>query len=526
MSIGEHRLALPAGYALGKYHFIEVLGSGGFGITYLAEDRSLNRRVAIKELLPNDIATRIDGTTVAAKTKGDEESLEWARERFVNEGRALAACEHPNVVHVYEIIESNGTAYMVTKYEEGCSLEKWLRDLGRAPDETELRGILMPLLSGLEKVHTAGFLHRDIKPENIYITTGGRPLLLDFGSARQAVSNRSMAMTSIVTSGYAPFEQYYEDGNQGPWRDIYALGAVVYRAVTGKKPPESTRRLKDDPCEKLSARFAGQFSPGFLRAIDRALSVNETKRPQSIGEWRGMLGDDQSEAATILQKKQPHRQPGPADWIRRRPWAGPAAIAAVVAAVALIWGSSRPKPVPPEDHKKILPHATATPVADSGSTPAPPGPVQKPTPQPPPGPQDSPAPQPAPTPDAAPDTTLDSRIIGSWQTGSTRTKRAHLDLWANGCWQVWGPVNDSGTFTASNGRLRQFSDITQQWQEASYQFEDDTLVILSPLGSATWHRTGTTSDGKSTTQKHRSGSQEHESTGREILNHFIRGRGF
>src|SRR5208283_5191849 len=104
---------------------------------------------------------RIDGTTVAAKTKGDEESLEWARGRFVNEGRALAACEHPNVVHVYEIIEANGTAYMVTKYEEGCSLEKWLLDLGRAPDESELNKILMPLLSGLEKVHAAGFLHRD-----------------------------------------------------------------------------------------------------------------------------------------------------------------------------------------------------------------------------------------------------------------------------------------------------------------------------------------------------------------------------
>src|ERR1700722_7203811 len=103
----------------------------------------------------------------------------------------------------------------------------------------------MPLLSGLERVPDAGFLHRDIKPDNIYLTTNGRPVLLDFGSARQAVSNRSMAMTSIVTSGYAPFEQYYEDGNQGPWSDIYALGAVMYRAIVGKKPPESTRRLKD-----------------------------------------------------------------------------------------------------------------------------------------------------------------------------------------------------------------------------------------------------------------------------------------
>ena len=127
MSIGDHRLALPAGYELGKYRFQEILGSGGFGITYLAEDRMLSRKVAIKELLPNDIATRVDGTTVAAKTKSEEENLTWARERFVNEGRALAACDHANVVHVYEMVEANGTAYMVTKYEEGRSLEpRWL----------------------------------------------------------------------------------------------------------------------------------------------------------------------------------------------------------------------------------------------------------------------------------------------------------------------------------------------------------------------------------------------------------------
>jgi serine/threonine protein kinase len=289
MNAEQHVLALPAGYQLGKYLFKGVLGSGGFGITYLAEDITLNRKVAVKEMLPNDFATRIDGTTVVAKTESEKGNLAWARTRFVDEGRALAACDHPNVVNVYEMIEANGTAYMVTKYEEGCSLERWLRDLGRPPSESELRGILAPLLSGLERVHRAGFLHRDIKPDNIYLTTDGRPVLLDFGSARQAITSRSIVMTSIVSTGYAPFEQYHEDGKQGPWSDIYALGAVMYRAITGSKPPEAVRRLQNDPCQKLAISYAGRYDARFLTAIDQALSVNESQRPQSIADWRNMM---------------------------------------------------------------------------------------------------------------------------------------------------------------------------------------------------------------------------------------------
>jgi serine/threonine protein kinase len=350
--IGEqHVLALPAGYELGKYRLQGVLGSGGFGITYLAEDTTLHRRVAIKEMLPNEFATRIDGTTVVAKTTSEKANLDWARARFVDEGRALAACDHPNVINVYEMIEANGTAYMVTKYEEGSSLERWLADLGRTPTESELRGILMPLLSGLERVHRAGFLHRDIKPDNIYLTTDGRPVLLDFGSARQAITSRSMVMTSIVSAGYAPFEQYHQEGNQGVWSDIYALGAVLYRAITDGKPPDAVRRLQNDSCAKLATAYAGRYSPSFLTAIDNALKVNEARRPQSLSEWREMMdaGGKPPSATEVTPAPlvEPAATKAPDAFLFMR--GHPKQIAAYAAIVVLIaigsWFYTRPKPV-------------------------------------------------------------------------------------------------------------------------------------------------------------------------------------
>src|SRR3984893_9649446 len=302
MKTEQHLMALPEGYQLDRYVIEGVLGSGGFGITYLAEDTMLGRRVAIKELLPGDFATRVGNATVAAKGRdSDHENFEWARKRFLEEGRALAACKHPNVVDVYGAFAANGTAYLVTAYEEGQDLERWLRGLGRPPTETELSGILWPLLSGLERVHEAGFMHRDIKPENIYLTAGGRPVLLDFGSARQAIGSRSRILTAVITAGYAPFEQYHEGGQQGPWTDIYALGAVMHRAITGKKPLEAAARVMGkDPYQSLTAIYGRRDSATFLKGLERALRIKASERPQNIAQWRALIGENPSVETTKL----------------------------------------------------------------------------------------------------------------------------------------------------------------------------------------------------------------------------------
>jgi hypothetical protein len=286
------RLALPENFRLGRYRIGSQLGAGAFGITYLAQDLDLQRPVAIKELLPTNIAARFTDGEVGAHTESDEDDWAWAQRRFFDEAQAIAACEHPNVLHVYEIFAAQGTVYMVTRYEKGCDLEAWLKGMERPPGEAELSALLWQLLAGLGAVHRGGFLHRDIKPGNIYMTDRGRPLLIDFGSARQKITHKSLDLTRVVTPGYAPFEQYVEDSHQGPFTDLYAVGAVMYRAITGKRPPDApTRQLskRNDACLRLAQEYRGQFRLEFLESIDEALANEAADRPPTAQAWRQRL---------------------------------------------------------------------------------------------------------------------------------------------------------------------------------------------------------------------------------------------
>ena len=282
--------ALPQGYRLQEYELVRVLGFGGFGMTYLGFDHNLDKPVAIKEYLPSDIATRTVDRSVAAQASEFRGDFQWGLERFVDEARTLARFDHRHIIKVYRFFEAHGTAYIVMEYAEGETLSAHLERKGSL-SEAELKAILYPLLDGLAVVHGADFLHRDIKPGNIVLRdVDGSPVLLDFGSARQAIGAKSRSVTSIVTPGYAPIEQYSSRGHQGAWTDLYALGGVCYRALTGDVPEDATDRVRDDPLVPVSQRCAGRASASFLSAVDWALSVDEGDRPQGVGAWRAAIG--------------------------------------------------------------------------------------------------------------------------------------------------------------------------------------------------------------------------------------------
>ena len=296
----ENHLALTPGYRLEHFQIERVLGKGGFGITYVAIDTQLRKRVAIKELLPDSIATRIDGFTVVPQSSSLRENWDWARERFLEEAQNLASFSHPAIVEVHRLIEANGTVYMVMDFIDGESYEARLRRIGKEPDQASLMAVMGPILDGLQEVHAKTLLHRDIKPENILISSRGQPVLIDFGSARSSLG-ATMTMTSIVTHGYSPIEQYQTKGRMGPWTDVYALGAVMCRAMTGEKPPVAADRIVEEDFHWVSHRRLVGYSELFLRSVDWALRVKAPDRPQTVESWRITLEGSFLEPAPVQE---------------------------------------------------------------------------------------------------------------------------------------------------------------------------------------------------------------------------------
>jgi len=286
--------ALPVGTRLHEFEIVGLIGIGGFGIVYQAYDHSLQRTVALKEYMPSALAVHTPTIHVTLRAERHAETFQAGLRSFVNEARLLAAFDHPSLVKVYQFWEANGTAYMVMPFYRGPTLKQVLRERATPPDEMWLTNLLAALLDALELLHGERCYHRDIAPDNILILADGRPLLLDFGAARRAIAGKADVFTVILKQDYAPVEQYADIPSmvQGPWTDIYALGANVCLAITGKPPPPAVSRMVADPQVPLALQAAGRYSPRFLNAIDQALAVRPDDRPQSVARLRTLLGID------------------------------------------------------------------------------------------------------------------------------------------------------------------------------------------------------------------------------------------
>jgi len=268
-----------------------VLGVGGFGITYLAFDEVLEMVVAVKEYLPNDIAVRkTDGDTIQPLSSGDgAQDFEYGLERFLQEARTLAKFErHPNIVRVRTFFQENGTGYLVMNFYEGRTLAEYLDVQNGFIPEDEALLIVDQILDGLGAVHEEGILHRDIDPNNVYLADDGTVVLLDFGAARTAVGERTQSMSVVLKRGYAPHEQYHSYGDQGPWTDVYACSATLYRALTGYKPPEAAARILDDDLAPPNA-LVPSLSDAANEAIIEGLAIRPDDRPQSVGAFAELL---------------------------------------------------------------------------------------------------------------------------------------------------------------------------------------------------------------------------------------------
>lgn len=294
----------PESILSGRYIIGKVLGFGGFGITYIAWDSVLEKKVAVKEYLPSDFATRMPGQTYVSVYEGEkEEQFKSGLRSFIEESQRLAKFNSVDgIVNIYDSFAENGTAYIIMEYLDGRTLKSILKEKGKIPYQ-EAIGYALPVLYALENVHKAGIIHRDIAPDNIFITNDGKVKLLDFGAARYATTLHSKSLSVILKPGYAPEEQYRTRGNQGPWTDVYAMAATLYRAVTGVIPEDSLERTANDTVKEPS-KLGIKLPQNIENAIMNALNIKAEDRIQSAKEFADALaGEIELERVIIKQKK-------------------------------------------------------------------------------------------------------------------------------------------------------------------------------------------------------------------------------
>ena len=289
-SAKKHPMALrPESILNGRYILGRVLGQGGFGITYIAQDYQTKERVAVKEYFPTEFAGRTNGTHVQIYSEEREAGFAYGKAQFLEEARTLAAVTgSENIVRIHSYFEENGTAYFTMDYVEGLPLDEYLKTRGAHLKAAEAAALLLPLMGALDTVHRKGIVHRDIAPDNIIISPEGKARLIDFGAARYSTGEKSKSLDVILKHGFAPMEQYTRRGRQGPWTDVYAMAATYYFALTGKVPPDAIERIAEDTLEPPSA-LGSDLSAGEEQVLLKGLAVQAPERWQTMGEFRAAL---------------------------------------------------------------------------------------------------------------------------------------------------------------------------------------------------------------------------------------------
>lgn len=463
------------------------LGAGGFAITYLGWDIRLARRIAIKEYMPSGMASRsLDSSLVVPHGGSAKDDFNYGLERFLDEARMVAQFDgHPGIIAVTNFFPAHGTAYLVMEYLEGTTLKDYLKNHGGRLAFDEALGIMTPVMDALRELHRVNVLHRDISPDNIYITTAGLVKLLDFGAARQALRDRSQRLSVILKVGYAPEEQYRSTGNQGPWTDLYAVGATFYHLLTGSIPPPSIDRLAEDTIQLPSA-LGSDIPPAAEQALMTALAVKATYRYPTIQDFQAAIGVAQTGQRV---PPPPHPEPGPDPQKFARtlpPWAMPAAGAGVIVLAVLsgflIFHRQPGQPSTNGQPGAQPSTAAAQPIAQPSNS------LTNSNPY---------SPNAAPSPADVPEE-VDSRLIGTW-VATVPTPNGPLNM-------RFRPTNagkyrtqlrlgavplptDTGTFHALNGIWSRFGH-NGVFDHGTYAFNSSSEVTFTTtLGApVTYHR--------------------------------------
>ncbi len=293
-------LALPEGTVLaGQFIIDEVLGQGGFGITYKAIDHKSGEKVAIKEYYPDTMVSRSE-TTVIPYTGEREENFKYGLSCFLREAETLAKyVDNDGIVSIRSYFEENGTAYFVMDFVEGVSFDQYIKDEGGKIEYEDAKNVLLPIIDALAAVHKDGIVHRDVTPDNIFITKDGAVKLLDFGAARYSIGDKSRSLDVVLKHGYAPKEQYTRHGKQGPFTDIYTVGVCFYRAITGKLPADSIDRLEEDDVV-LPSTLGVKIDSAAEVAILKAMAVQPADRFASMEAFKNaLLGEAKSSEKAV-----------------------------------------------------------------------------------------------------------------------------------------------------------------------------------------------------------------------------------